>query len=256
MYHEYFQVQYDDTSARISSNSWGAPSNGYDFAGLDTDAFMWDNQDFLVVYAAGNYGSESFYSIATPGHSKNALTVGASLNADMSFVDSGRNAFMISLDDGMKFQVSIKGTLVSPLSDRKFSNATILPIYVYSSENSCEFKNMDGKILKQDDVSNRILLFASIGTCTVNEIARKSQALNADLVLFSFMSQPMNDMEVYIPVGYLYPADVDLVVAKVKANDFVARVEFPAPFQMSDRSVPIFSSKGPTKGKSDKFLLV
>ncbi|MCA9978684.1 MAG: S8 family serine peptidase, partial [Anaerolineales bacterium] len=85
-----FQQAYND-GARIHSNSWGAGVAGeYTTNSRDVDAFMWDNEDILLVFAAGNDGEDVNLpnnagdgevdpdSIGAPGTAKNVLTVGAS----------------------------------------------------------------------------------------------------------------------------------------------------------------------------------
>ena len=76
--------------ARIHSDSWGY---GHDYAGLyggaaiDVDEFTWRNQDFLVLFAAGNDGIDADTngvidagSVTPPGTAKNCIAVGASEN--------------------------------------------------------------------------------------------------------------------------------------------------------------------------------
>jgi hypothetical protein len=73
-------------NARIHSNSWGAASaSTYSSECSDVDQFMWDNKDFLIVFAAGNSGVDMDhdgridpFSICSPASSKNCLTVGGS----------------------------------------------------------------------------------------------------------------------------------------------------------------------------------
>lgn len=74
--------------ARISSNSWGGPTGfsqgqpefgGYDILSSIVDNFIWNNKDYLVLFAAGNAGSDAD-TIGSPGTAKNVLTVGASQN--------------------------------------------------------------------------------------------------------------------------------------------------------------------------------
>ncbi|MBN2566223.1 MAG: S8 family serine peptidase [Candidatus Eisenbacteria bacterium] len=62
--------------ARIHSNSWGSTENSYDSYCVNVDNFMWNNPDFLVVFAAGNSGP-SGSTVGFPGTAKNCLTVGA-----------------------------------------------------------------------------------------------------------------------------------------------------------------------------------
>lgn len=56
-----YQVSYD-TGARIQSHSWGG-SFLYDTYCLETDKFLYNNDDFVVIYAAGNVGMTSYSNI-------------------------------------------------------------------------------------------------------------------------------------------------------------------------------------------------
>ncbi|WP_445475366.1 S8 family serine peptidase [Methanococcoides methylutens] len=78
-----FQEAYAD-GARIHSDSWGDGQNSavygnYTSKSRYVDSFMWDNPDFLIVFAAGNEAGTSG-TCTPPGTAKNALTVGASEN--------------------------------------------------------------------------------------------------------------------------------------------------------------------------------
>lgn len=75
--------------ARLHSNSWGAPnSNGrYDNMSMQADQWVFQNPDFLPIFAAGNDGADMNKdgvvdegSVSSPGTAKNVLTVGASKN--------------------------------------------------------------------------------------------------------------------------------------------------------------------------------
>jgi hypothetical protein len=80
-----FQSAFND-GARIHSNSWGGNTNVYSQNSRDVDAFMFANQDFVVLFAAGNSGLNTRTgTIGTPGTAKSCITVGASLNSDRSF---------------------------------------------------------------------------------------------------------------------------------------------------------------------------
>lgn len=83
-----FEPAYNDGS-RIHTNSWGSPRNlgVYDNMSAQVDDYMWKNQDFLILFAAGNSGVDldangviDEGSVSSPGTAKNALTVGASEN--------------------------------------------------------------------------------------------------------------------------------------------------------------------------------
>lgn len=67
--------------AKIHSDSWGTGSSAYDALAYDVDLFSYVNQDFLPVFAAGNFGYEEVDSTVTsPSVSKNCLSVGKPLS--------------------------------------------------------------------------------------------------------------------------------------------------------------------------------
>ena len=84
---EVFQAAYDK-GARIHTNSWGSSLSGaYTEYSQQVDQFMWEHQDMLILFSAGNSGVDSdrdgvidLDSIGSPGTAKNCLTVGASEN--------------------------------------------------------------------------------------------------------------------------------------------------------------------------------
>ncbi len=77
-----FQQAYDQ-GARIHTNSWGDDENNpngglYSAGSEDADQFMWNNKDFLLLFAAGNSGPGSV-SVLSPSTGKNVVAVGATL---------------------------------------------------------------------------------------------------------------------------------------------------------------------------------
>ena len=56
--------------ARISSNSWGARNGSYIRESRDMDAFVYAYDDFLPVFAAGNYGHKGFQTVVAPSSAK------------------------------------------------------------------------------------------------------------------------------------------------------------------------------------------
>jgi hypothetical protein len=67
--------------ARVHSDSWGSDSTAYDYLAYSVDMYTWRNQDFLSVFAAGNFGAQQQASttVTTPATAKNTVTVGATL---------------------------------------------------------------------------------------------------------------------------------------------------------------------------------
>ena len=83
-----FNQAYAD-GARVHTNSWGAAANfgAYDKMAATVDQVIYDKDDMLILFAAGNSGVDHDRdgridpnSIGTPGTAKNTLTVGASEN--------------------------------------------------------------------------------------------------------------------------------------------------------------------------------
>jgi len=86
LYSDLFPPSYS-RGARLHSNSWGAASNTYNLNARDVDKYMWENQDFLVLHAAGNSGDSGSSTIGTPATSKNGVCVGATQNSISSESD-------------------------------------------------------------------------------------------------------------------------------------------------------------------------
>lgn len=74
--------------ARVHSNSWGADLSGlYTKDSRNVDTFVWNQRDMVIVFAAGNEGTDKnsngivdLDSIDSPGTAKNCITVGGSEN--------------------------------------------------------------------------------------------------------------------------------------------------------------------------------
>jgi len=72
-------------AARVHSDSWGSAVEGeYNLDAMTTDEFIWDHPDMLIVYAAGNSGTDynrdgvvDARSLDSPASAKNVLAVGA-----------------------------------------------------------------------------------------------------------------------------------------------------------------------------------
>mmetsp|Transcript_13835 Transcript_13835/g.22922 ORF Transcript_13835/g.22922 Transcript_13835/m.22922 type:complete len:915 (+) Transcript_13835:97-2841(+) len=71
-----------DAGARISTHSWGSTASSYTSDARSVDSFMLNNDDALVLFAAGNDGiSEGAASVGSPSTNKNGISVGASINS-------------------------------------------------------------------------------------------------------------------------------------------------------------------------------
>ncbi|KAG2498668.1 hypothetical protein HYH03_003413 [Edaphochlamys debaryana] len=81
----YFNLTYS-VGARVHSDSWGSDLTAYDSMASALDRFTWANQDFLSVFAAGNYGATTTATttVTSPAVAKNCLTAGATLASTTS----------------------------------------------------------------------------------------------------------------------------------------------------------------------------
>jgi subtilisin family serine protease len=89
-YANYYGVMYGiDSRLRINTNSWGYTSGHgqYNTFTRETDRFVWDHPDMVLLYAAGNDGTDGnsdgvvdVHSMNMPATGKNVITVGASEN--------------------------------------------------------------------------------------------------------------------------------------------------------------------------------
>lgn len=110
--HELFGAAFA-SGARVHSNSWGNLGGLYGPMARDLDAFVFDHQDMLIIFAAGNNGPYPF-TIISPGNAKNALTVGALTSRDV-FTDLPSSYRMADFSStGPTFDGRIKPDIVAP----------------------------------------------------------------------------------------------------------------------------------------------
>ena len=101
--------------ARIHSNSWGG-GYAFDSTCIDTDQFMYENQDFLILFAAGNSGSSGIETILSPSNSKNAITVACSNTGHTTYQNIDKISYFSSqgptLDGRMKPDITAPGNYI------------------------------------------------------------------------------------------------------------------------------------------------
>ncbi len=82
--------------ARIWTNSWGTSDNTYTSEADETDTFMWNHKDFLILFAAGNSGPGP-NTVGSPATAKDILTVGATETLRMEVNSQGTwNAYSMA----------------------------------------------------------------------------------------------------------------------------------------------------------------
>lgn len=98
--------------AKFMSNSWGSggTTNSYDLSCRQTDEFMWNHPDFLILFSAGNSTPPG---IITPATAKNVVTVGATLNGESASIPAGFSSTGPTQDGRTKPTITAPGYLVS-----------------------------------------------------------------------------------------------------------------------------------------------
>jgi hypothetical protein len=85
--HDLFLPPYTNDGARVHTNSWGATEAGlaYDQSAQEIDDVVWNHQDLVICFAAGNDGADTAGhgtveagSVGSQAAAKNCITVGAS----------------------------------------------------------------------------------------------------------------------------------------------------------------------------------
>jgi serine protease AprX len=92
--HDLFEPPYDDDDARVHTNSWGATTPGlpYDSSAKEIDDVVWNRQDLVICFAAGNDGIDrdksgviDAGSVGSQSAAKNCITIGASESSRPNF---------------------------------------------------------------------------------------------------------------------------------------------------------------------------
>jgi hypothetical protein len=96
-----------DAGARIHTNSWGGLGSSYESLGQSLDRFVWNNKDFVVLFANGNEGPREG-SVISPASAKNVISVGASLNG------GGAESMASFSSNGPTADGRIKPTITAP----------------------------------------------------------------------------------------------------------------------------------------------
>jgi len=118
-----FQQAYDQ-GARTHSNSWNdnenaLVQNNYTDASEDVDEFMWNNPDFLIVFACGNNALGGTGTMGSPSTAKNTLSVGGTFKGESAEYLSDISAWGPTDDGRIKPDVVFpSASITSALNDR------------------------------------------------------------------------------------------------------------------------------------------
>ena len=133
-----------DAGAEIHSDSWGSSYNGYLPNDIGIDRYSVDNDDFLVLVAAGNDGNDGYHTVGTPAVSKNCVAVGASEDGTYRFGKADVDGYCASGSQCDYFVASFSSK--GPTRDGRIKPDVLAPGYSivsahsagYSSSQTCE----------------------------------------------------------------------------------------------------------------------
>lgn len=91
--------------AKFSSNSWGDRGGGYTSHSWESDQFMWQHPEFLLLFSAGNSGG----AIGSPATAKNMVTVGATHNGEAATMPADFSSIGPTADGRVKPEVMAPG---------------------------------------------------------------------------------------------------------------------------------------------------
>jgi hypothetical protein len=115
-----------NSGAFVHSNSYGSGYSGaYSSSDAEVDQTLWQHDDMLIVFSAGNDGSAAT-TIGHPGHAKHALTVGALGSGNSTTVASYSSRGPTS-DGRRKPDIMAPGTLTSAAGNTENSNPPANP---------------------------------------------------------------------------------------------------------------------------------
>ncbi|CAN0370803.1 unnamed protein product, partial [Scytosiphon promiscuus] len=123
-----------ETGAKIHSNSWGAETFcQLTEAELMYDAFMYENPENLIIFAAGNLGGfkdipgRESCSVGSPALGKNILSVGASSSGASRATDTGADGRLLYDQDQADIDTLAFFSSYGPTSDSRIKPEVVAP---------------------------------------------------------------------------------------------------------------------------------
>eukprot|EP00466_Bigelowiella_natans_P013604 jgi/Bigna1/79506/fgenesh1_pg.63_\ len=237
-YKDYYKPAYENTGARLMSNSWGTDPGGYDDMSLELDTFLHDYPDFLAVMAAaigsvfnGKIRSEQLLVSSLKGCARKIqkaryrkrIKAVVMMEESSSYDPSSGSS---SCNQAEKAALAIINRMKSNISicDEGHRCALLMPCY-----EDCPV-NKQFEIARNFSKWTDVIIFEECGTCTAqvsmtntNTQAFEVAVLSKDVFTRAVSLVRSGGISAYITIPVL-------------ATD-------PRKFE---GSIPLFSSKGPT----------
>jgi len=163
--------------ARIHSNSWGDDSNGYTLLTAETDQFVYENAEMLVLFAAGNDGDSDppDHTVGAPATCKNCLCVGASQSDERDALKDGGRLMVYVEAEGAQGAPAITGMYMA-------TSAAFGP-KVQENGGEVSLASYLGELCDLANVTSiqglNLLAVVDRGTCTFTTKVRNAQELGA-----------------------------------------------------------------------------
>lgn len=127
--------------------AYGTGANQYGTDARSVDLFMRAYPESLIIFAAGNEGSDGYNTVVSPSVNKNGLAVGAGLN--------DANSFYMNADSSLHDLV-----IDFPQYNSSSSNFTILEPDLYNTFRTMELDSEEYEVTSSVD---RLAYFSSMG---------------------------------------------------------------------------------------------
>ncbi|GIL86597.1 hypothetical protein Vretimale_11512 [Volvox reticuliferus] len=207
LYRSYFNLTYR-IGARVHSDSWGSELTAYDSMSVSLDRFTFNNQDFVSVFAAGNYGDKSSTSakgtVTSPAVAKNCIAVGATLSTKSvtgssrpTWVAMSNMTVILDLAGGQHFTRSVrvvKATNFGEDMDKAGLSNSVLALA--NPENAC------AALANAGAVSGKVLLVQR-GGCYFTDKAQYAEAAGARAIIVYNDVKDSGYFSMSAPSGYV-----------------------------------------------------
>ena len=186
---DYYKWAYD-AGARVHSNSWGDDSNDYTVMTAETDEFVYNHPDMLVLFAAGNDGDKDppHHTVGAPATCKNCLSVGATQSDERDALKDGGRLEVFVEAEGSNPSVTgaylATGASFGPSlgKEGQLSQAGEITLLSYIGQ-ACEALNKSSAAFKAFQAHDHLIAVVERGKCVFVDKVRHAQDAGAVAVI-------------------------------------------------------------------------
>jgi Subtilase family/PA domain len=256
MYNKFYKDAVQQGHATIMSNSWGSKGARYDSFSRETDRFTYDNQNFLPVYAAGNYGEDGYYSISSPGVAKNSLAVGSVRSSPESYFYLGKAVGLRVTSPAYLNEDAPLLRIIPALFGTKFGKVPVQTLVAVKANPIDACTTLTHPEDQPDFYQGKIVIVYR-GSCQFMVKTKMAQAAGAAAVLVKNVDDGIvvmggTDPAITIPTAMIQNSQfskLQIGFINAQLNGKQVKIQFPLVYTdaaMSQQSLSSFSSRGPT----------